>query len=451
MIKSVPKRLLFIVPIVLFSGCITKELVEKPDAFTVRGRITNKGVPQDNVTIDLDNLVQYETVSDKNGYFEVKNVSTGSHTLNFNKTLSNSAYSKLGESIEVFDNLTLDNLTLPEPVILFEPTISKTIKNNTVTLRWSKYTGSDYREYKLYSHDNTGLDETTGELIHVATSADDTTFTLAMAHGQEKYFRLFIKDEFGLLGGSNILKISLDLYHSDPQILVGVENAYFLNNEETLLLHFEAIQGDIYIIEKYDGYTANYFENFGSGDYTANGVTMDALSQDLKPAYFVNIRLEVSPKIIIAQKTERVYIRIRGFDERTAGTFGIKVVKFDKTLSIPLSVGATSFYDIDGLDVKLFHFDVIGGKQYQFSLGNTKGKDGYLDWIMTVASAYNGNSGVAYFKEEYLHCMSCGWPPNLFVISPTESHRVYLSIGGQPQSGNNSYLPNNVRIILTEL
>jgi hypothetical protein len=51
------------------------------------------------------------------------------------------------------------------------------------------------------------LDETSGKLEHVTTDPNDTTVVIQLNDLTEKYFRVFVLNQYGLLGGSNIEKI----------------------------------------------------------------------------------------------------------------------------------------------------------------------------------------------------------------------------------------------------
>jgi len=105
--------------------------------------------------------------------------------------------------LAVESDITLDNLTLPKAVILRPPT---NVTDNSMTLSWTKSEESNFREYKLYRHITFGLDETTGTLVYVATSVDDTIFTDQNLDPLTPYFyRVFVMNEFGRIGGSNIV------------------------------------------------------------------------------------------------------------------------------------------------------------------------------------------------------------------------------------------------------
>jgi len=75
-----------------------------------------------------------------------------------------------------------------------------------MSLNWNKTDALDFREYKLYRHTTSGLDETTGTLVHVATSILDTSFIDTDLQPFKNYFyRVYIMNDYGRLGGSNIV------------------------------------------------------------------------------------------------------------------------------------------------------------------------------------------------------------------------------------------------------
>jgi len=99
--------------------------------------------------------------------------------------------------------MTVDNLILPTGVSIID---LQEITDKSIKIIWSKTDASDFREYKIYQHNTSGLDETTGTLVHVATNRDDTTFVVNNLDPlTEYYFRVYIMNDYGKLGGSNIL------------------------------------------------------------------------------------------------------------------------------------------------------------------------------------------------------------------------------------------------------
>ena len=91
------------------------------------------------------------------------------------------------------------------------------LPDSRVELVWHPTDASDFREYKLYRKGDPGLDETTGDLTFVSTGRLDTTFvdgtTLV---GQEYYYRVYILNEFGRVGGSNLVSIQTAIQNLVP-------------------------------------------------------------------------------------------------------------------------------------------------------------------------------------------------------------------------------------------
>jgi hypothetical protein len=99
--------------------------------------------------------------------------------------------------------MTLGHLILPVGVQLLPP---ENISDITLDLSWTLTDAADFREYKVYRHTSSGLDESTGTLIHISTHIGDTTFQVKNLNPlSEYYFRVYVMNEFGRLGGSNIV------------------------------------------------------------------------------------------------------------------------------------------------------------------------------------------------------------------------------------------------------
>jgi hypothetical protein len=116
------------------------------------------------------------------------------------------AYSQRSRPVPLRSDTNLGELLLPAPVSI--ESIDEIPDGAQIT--WSATDADDFREYKVYRHDSSGLDETTGTLIHVATDPDELTFVDADAKsGFTYYYRVFVLNDFGLLGGSNIESVDL--------------------------------------------------------------------------------------------------------------------------------------------------------------------------------------------------------------------------------------------------
>lgn len=186
------------------------------DGYSVSGAVYHLGSPAAGITVSIDNDVSLTVVTDVSGTFRITEVPAGDHELNLYKSFStleknqvnasDSSFSIRTYNIEVTDDLDLDNLMLPRPVSLLEPII-----DSTVVIKWTPTDAEDFREYKIYRHTSSGLDETTGTLVHVSTSPLDTSFsenTLEL-EPDTYYYRVFVMNEFGRLGGSNIRDLTI--------------------------------------------------------------------------------------------------------------------------------------------------------------------------------------------------------------------------------------------------
>ena len=195
--------ILLLLSVILASAC-KKDKEENNDLFTISGYILSDGEPMGDAEVNVDMLEQYKATTNDEGYFSIDNVSPGKHTLNAVKTFEMGYYIKRSFDVDLNTDVLLDELILPNPVAIVG-VVMDTIEN-LVTVSWNSSRADDFREYKLYSHNTTGLDENTGTLEHVATIREDTVFTLAMPNATTRYFRVFVMNEYGQLGGSNIVR-----------------------------------------------------------------------------------------------------------------------------------------------------------------------------------------------------------------------------------------------------
>lgn len=191
-------------------GCVRNE-----DAFKVSGYITYNNQAIENVNIKIDDKYNLGAVTDANGYFEISGVAKGDHQLHITKEISTllkstqhstSNFSEKTIDININEDTQLNNLRLPKAVDLYD---AKNITESSAEIYWSPTDDSEFREYKLYRHNSSGLDESTGTLIHVSTSINDTSFIEDDLNPLQKYYyRIFAMDNFGRIGGSNIINLT---------------------------------------------------------------------------------------------------------------------------------------------------------------------------------------------------------------------------------------------------
>lgn len=172
--------------------------------YSVSGSLISSDVSVSNADVLLkgSNNIQYSTKTDNNGNFKMASVSGGSYTLTSTQVLPDSSVSSNAITLNVVKDTVLQRLLLPKPVLIKELTNSGSFN---VKISWSKFTSSGFYEYKVYRKEDSGLDETTGTLVHVSTNISDTTFIDTTIEDNTKYYyRVYVMNEYGKLGGSAV-------------------------------------------------------------------------------------------------------------------------------------------------------------------------------------------------------------------------------------------------------
>lgn len=192
--------------VVLISIFACQKDAQKTD-FKVSGTLKTGENPIANAIVDIDGLEQYKTTTNSEGYFEITNISAGKHSLNTKKRDNDNSFIQKSYDIEFQnDDINFQALLLPNPVLIDSIILDST--TNIATIKWNKSYAEDFREYKLYSHSTSGLDETTGLLEHVTIDINDTVKTIQLESLSLQYFRVFVLNDYGQLGGSNIVSVT---------------------------------------------------------------------------------------------------------------------------------------------------------------------------------------------------------------------------------------------------
>jgi len=222
-IKFLPiKLILLALPLLILFSC-TDSGVNEDGSASVSGQLTFQGNPIGSVRVGIGDIMNWSAITDDQGYFEINNVATGEHILRASFSVDDIKTSAIENKIFVSEGENdLGAIKLPVPSELFTPVMND---DNGVEIRWGSTTDEEFREYKIYRREDSGLDETTGKLIHVTTSRNDTTFTdTSYSPGIESFYRVYTLSAFGKVGGSNLVSII-----TDPVNLV--ENGDFEENE----------------------------------------------------------------------------------------------------------------------------------------------------------------------------------------------------------------------------
>jgi len=172
----------------------------------VKGFLMIQNKPVADASVQIDDVLNWKATTDTEGFFEIKNVTTGQHVIKSFKNIENGKSITLESSIAVSGDITdLGYIRLPEPPVMY-PIDSTQVTEYSIPLNWSQTDDPEFREYKVYRKDDPGIDETTGELIFVSTSEQDTTFIDSTFNaGLTYYYRVYILSAFGKLGGSNVV------------------------------------------------------------------------------------------------------------------------------------------------------------------------------------------------------------------------------------------------------
>ncbi|MCK9282081.1 MAG: carbohydrate binding domain-containing protein, partial [Melioribacteraceae bacterium] len=143
-----------------------------------------------------------------NGNFLISNVPKATYDLKIQKTFIDGSYLSTTSSLDVNNDIYLSSLQLPNGVILYK---AKNVSASQAIISWSPTNANDFREYKLFRHISSGIDENTGTLVHVSTAIADTTFTdTNLEPLKNYYYRIYLMNEYGKLGGSNIIGITTE-------------------------------------------------------------------------------------------------------------------------------------------------------------------------------------------------------------------------------------------------
>lgn len=196
-------RYLLFSTILLIVSCSTPT---DSGSLTLEGTLTVQGEPLGDALVQIDDNLNWRTTSDADGYFNIRGISKGEHTFRASKIEANDQLVGIESQLELNAQTTnLGEIRLPIPPFMYAIDTLK-VTSDSVPLIWSKSSDSEFREYKVYRRDNPGLDETTGELVFVSTSSEDTSFVDdPPKDAVQYYYRVYVLSAFGKLGGSNLV------------------------------------------------------------------------------------------------------------------------------------------------------------------------------------------------------------------------------------------------------
>jgi hypothetical protein len=241
-----------------------------PGPYDIQGIITyDDGRTAKNSKVFLNE--ELKTTTDSQGAFQIHTVEGGTYRLKASNSDS-SGYSENEIDIEVTKDITLEDFLLPNPVNLLDPL---DVTSQSLKLVWNRCRASDFREYKIFIHYSSAIDESTGTLLHISTNINDTVLHVnkgdfwwggsTLSPNTTYYFRVYVMNSYGRLSGSNIKGATTSLWdHADE----------FTSNYSLHLESVFAAQGNLTGID-WDGtyFWMLYFEEQG-GFYDNNKLTL---------------------------------------------------------------------------------------------------------------------------------------------------------------------------------
>ena len=314
------KNRIFLFLIVVMISC-ESDSVSPTGVYTVQGYVYYLGDLANSVTVSIDGQYNWSSTTSNDGYFSISGVSEGNHELRYKKenVLDQSASDSLGFtektiSISVYDDVVLDHLRLPKVIYLYP---AEDIGVTGARVLWSPTDDESFREYKLFRHITSGLDETTGTLVHVSTSLTDTTFYDEDLEPYQQYFyRIYVMNDFGKLGGSNLISF----YTSNIQLL---NNGGFENNSATNPIGWDMVPNTGNSIEidslfSYEGSNSLKFShNSPSGcwemwiyQYIDGSLLTEGSAYDISMRYTANFDENTFFNLIISNSSMNEWITI---------------------------------------------------------------------------------------------------------------------------------------------
>jgi hypothetical protein len=253
-----------------------------PTGYRVSGQIQRAGAPLAGLSVSVDDVLNWTVVTDAGGNFSIDNVTAGAHGLAVSQQNADGSFSERRNALQVAGDLTLGALQLPQPLALAPPVALP--GTNKIEVSWQATDATDFREYKLYRRDSPGIDEKAGELIFVSTVRGETRFVdTALLAGKTYYYRAYVMNELGRLGGSNIvsLKVEVDNLIADGDF-----------ESETALSHWEvtSFQGGTTTLDRtmgHGGSASLHMTAFGGANLIQPITIQKDVAYDL--SYFVRL------------------------------------------------------------------------------------------------------------------------------------------------------------------
>ncbi len=199
----------------LLSACSNEDNQPKEGIF--KGNVVfSNGTPAKNTNLLIEDQVVGET--DSLGSFSVQ-LEFGTHEVSFITGDVSSLFSSISKTITLNSStseIELNNLVLPEP-------ISLRINYQTVSrihFVWEESKALDFKTFRLYLSESEEFNEEDTRVIASPRYYNSTRISFSLSSleiGNTYYVRLVVLNEFGPIGGSNVLPIVYLEEFKDPK------------------------------------------------------------------------------------------------------------------------------------------------------------------------------------------------------------------------------------------
>lgn len=354
------------------------------DGFELSGQVLSARGPVPDAVVTLGSGLQTRT--DETGHFTLSGVESGAHTLHLRYEEDGAAVEDQRE-VNVDGDVRLDPLTLPVPVELTAQGGERKLDETMVVLQWTQAFARGFREYKVYRHTTSGLDESTGTLIHVSTTREATSFASPEAPGTKYFYRVFVMNDLGRLGGSNLASFTPQPYVPSAELPL----------EEPVAAHVYAGTPHSFFLDTTE--LRAFLVEYG-GD-----IELSVRDQSLRELYVKQSRpimMSGHPLLFVSRRQEQV-----NFQVELLATPGVSQTLY--TLRVtpqylwlpPLLVPGTPVsIQVPVGNMKVFGFEVVAGTRYRLTTESTaRGAPESME-ALTFASVFGADVAAPYAWDQ---------------------------------------------------
>jgi hypothetical protein len=199
---------LVVIAVVGGLGCGRSGSAPAP-AFAVSGTVLLGDRPASGARVSIAGQGQ---LADANGAFAFASVPVGAHVLEARYDLGDATFVARRKALVVAGASEHEEIRLPQPV-----TVTASASGDGIGLEWTRFEGSEFREYQVFSAVTPGSLQIPGSLASVITDQGDTSVVVPPPTGVEacgfvgsnRYAQVVVLDDVGLVAASNVVQITV--------------------------------------------------------------------------------------------------------------------------------------------------------------------------------------------------------------------------------------------------